>query len=151
MGALPTTDGQCATSAAGGVMLVRILGRSTLDNHRELAGRLRAHAEARAGAIACVVVMAIPGATPPDEPARREIVEALRSLGDRLRAVAWVVEGRAPIQYAARAFLRGVAKLVPVACPSKVSGDLGDAIAWAFERTGEGPSDLATAVASLRA
>jgi hypothetical protein len=129
--ARPTADGQCRTSTEDGVMIVRVEGRSTLENHRELAAHLRDFAAARPGELACVVVMKIPGSTPPEEPARRAIVEAMQALGPRLRGIAWVVEGRAPIQFAARAFLRGVAKMVPVACPSKVSAHVDGAIAWA--------------------
>ncbi len=127
----PTEDGQAQTEALGDVLVIRVLGRSSRDNHRELADRLREHAAARPGRVACVIVMSIPGSTPPDEAARREVLDSLVELGARLAALAWVVEGRSPIQYAARAFLRGVAGLVPVACPSKVTADLGAAIAFA--------------------
>ncbi len=148
-----TSDGQASTCAFRGLFVVRVTGRSTRDNHRELADRMRAHAAAHGGPVACVVVMAIPGSTPPDEPARREILAALAALGPQLRAMAWVVEGRGPLQIAARTFLRGVARLVPVAGPSKVTGDLRAAIAWALATAEPAAteSDAAAACAALLA
>jgi hypothetical protein len=131
-----TSDGQASTSTWRGLFVVRVTGKSTQQNHRELAERMRAHAASHDGPVACIVVMAIPGSTPPDEPARREILAALGALGPQLHAMAWVVEGRGALQIAARAFLRGVARLVPVACPSKVSGELRAAIGWALAQLG---------------
>jgi hypothetical protein len=141
MAAHPTTDGQASTSAWRGLFVVRVTGKSTRENHRELADQMRAHAASHAGPVACVVVMAIPGSTPPDEPARREILAALAALGPQLHAMAWVVEGRGALQIAARTFLRGVARLVPVACPSKVGGDLRAAIGWALAQLGPATSE----------
>lgn len=143
--AQPTSDGQASTSAWRGLFVVRVVGKSTQQNHRELAERMRAHAASHDGPVACVVVMAIPGSTPPDEPARREILAALGALGPQLRAMAWVVEGRGALQIAARTFLRGVVRLVPVACPAKVSGDLRAALAWAAGIAAPAASDAEVA------